>query len=682
MKYFLLLFAALAVDCRILAEPCIDHCVCNSKLLSRLQVISCDKPLVLNSTTFQNIDKNLTNVISFSDVIIDQIQENAFRDFKNLDDVMISGSNIGSIDAKSFNNVERLKFVDCAFEDSPDLFSEQLEELHFGSSRLDQIPNLNNLLKLTFLNLSGNYIKYVEVEAFTELFDLEELHLSNNEIFRLPATVFINNQQLLTLNLDNNPLNHFAINTSESLEILSLRNCRLDKFDKESARKLTSVNELNLSHNNIKNLSSETFAHMTELSVIDLSYNKLTDLDENVFAENGRLIRITLDGNDFNTLPVFYRKNEETFSIYSFSCRYCNLNTLSSNVFENMEDMINLYLSHNNFLNVDNMFDKIKNLKVLDISDNNIAYFSPGAFKNNKNLEVLNIAGNPLMVLNPEVFAGNYLLRDIDVRNASLTKLWSNYNKSVKSLRRLLLGGNNLGTLTSDDFVIMPALEAIELHNNPLIFDNKLCTLFSFLEVEGINPIDASSKKNNAADGAFREDTDGFITIQWKDVHGGMCPEEIPFNSNDDKTKYITNNEDDEDDDNDDDEDDDDYDEDDDYYIDNENDEETSTKFSKENASLAKATYILSVTSAFVLSALIVLTIAVTITLCVLRRNNGFDMQKANLPRLKIPLWNTTQGHKKHSGSVYRPLSEDLSGPKTPKLSRYDFTSTPVVHSA
>lgn len=666
------------------SKTCIDHCTCSFGMLTnRLQVTKCDRPLVLNDATFKYISKTSTNVITLDNLIINQIQVSAFAGFKNLDDVIITNTRIATIDVKAFENVTRLKFSKCAFEDSPDLFSTKLEEVHFGECKLEEIPNLNGLINLTFLNLSGNYIKNIEVEAFAELFDLGELHLSDNNIHKLPPTAFINNQELITLNLDNNPLKHFNINTSDSLEILSLKNCQLETFDEESTKKLTSLNELNLSHNNLTDIFSKALSHMQDLSVIDLSYNKLTKLQDNIFSGNGKLIKVILDGNNFDTLPSFYRQNHESFSTYTFSCKSCNLRILSANVFQNMDGLINLELSHNKLMNVDNVFDKITSLKQLDISYNEISYLSPAAFVHNGNLEILNIAGNPLLVLNPEVFAANHLLRDIDARNATLTKLWSNYNKPVKSLHKLLLSGNFLGTLTNDDFNIMPKLEAIELEDNPLVFDEKLCMLLYFLDLQGITPIDYSKNIYTGADKAFREDIDDFVTIEWKDVHKGKCPEHITESALpeltriDNKTTYKTidkiEKEDYEEDDDDDDSDSDEYD--DEYY-----DEETTTKF--QDTSLARATYILSVTSVFVLSALVVLTIAVTLTLCILRRNNRFDMQRANLPRLKIPLWNTTPGQKKHSGSVYRPLSEDLSGPKTPKLSRYEFNTTPVVHTA
>lgn len=695
MKYFILLLVAQAAVCLIPVEPtsskfCIDNCTCKfGKLPSLLQIINCAKPLVLNAKTFQSINKAVINVVSLENLIINKIQENAFSEFSNLDDVIVLNTKIGSIDAKAFTNVTRLRFQECGFEDSPDLFSEKLEEVHFGSCNLEEIPNLDGLLNLAFLNLTGNYIKNIEVEAFAELFELEELYLSNNEIFKLPATSFINNQDLITLNLDNNPLKYFALNTSDSLETLSLKNCKLDSFDEESTRKLTSLNELILSYNNIKNITTKSLSYMSELSVVDLSYNKLTKLDDNIFSANSKLIKITLDGNNFQTLPDFYLNNDESFSLYTFSCKYCNLKELSASVFENMEGMINLELSHNKFKNVDNLFEKISSLKLLDISHNIIEYLSPQTFVNNRNLETLNIAGNPLVSLNPEVFANNHILREIDARNASLIMLWSNYNKEVQSLRKILLSGNQLHTLTEDDIKVMPKLEAIDLNLNPFSFNTSLCLVLQHLEENNVLPIEYTKNINNGFDKTFGEDIDGFSTMKWRDFHHGVCPDyytpaptkEVPYENTKfvpvpvNKIETLDENED-----NDDDDDSSDYD--DDQYTYDDTEDETSTRMLKDDSSLARATYILSVTSVFVLSALVVLTIAVTITLCVLRRNNRFEMQRANLPRLKIPLWNTMSGQKKHSGSVYRPLSEDLSGPKTPKLSRYEFTTAPVVHTA
>lgn len=698
MRRLYLLLAAVtvasAVSIPLKPKICIDHCKCDpNDVPGRLQIIECDRPLILNETTFRFVNKQTISVISFENVIISQIQESVFKGFTILEDVLILNSKIGSIDAKAFNRIRRLKFAECGFEDSPDLFSEKLEELHFGSCQIEQIPELNGLLSLTFLNLTGNYIKDVGIETFAELFDLAELYLSDNEIFKLPANLFINNLDLNSLYLDNNPLQQFYLNTSENLETLSLSNCHLETFDERSTQRLSSLSELNLSNNKIKTLSGKALAHMEDLVVINLANNQLEQLDDDIFSGNSALNKITLDGNKFKSLPNFFLKSKEVFTTYTLSCNYCGLKTLSSSVFENMPGVMDLQLSHNDFINVDNMFQKTPSLKILDISYNNIGYISPLAFANSYKLENLNIAGNPLINLNPEVFANNNVIREIDARNTSLEMLWSNKNRIIPSLNKLYVSDNKLTSLTTEDFKVMPNLIAIDLNNNPINFSDEFCKLINSMDINQIRPIEKT--QDAGLEGHYIENPKTFNEISfmsWRDFYDNKCPEISTItatesweetddnaindnaidNSNleyeEDDSEYNYDEDEEDDDDNDDDE--------------AETGEALSKSIEEENNNLARASYILSVTSVFILTALVVLTLAVTVTLTILKRNNNFNMHKANLPRLKIPMWHSTPGQKKHSGSVYRPLSEDLSGPKTPKLSRYEFTSTPTVHSA
>lgn len=722
-------------------KTCIDHCKCEqinvpSRDVITLQITGCDGPLILNETTFRSVDKPNINVVSFKNVIINQIQESVFKGFKKLEDVLILNSSIGSIDAKAFNHVKKLKFADCGFEDSPDLFSEKLEELHFGSCKIEEIPKLDDLLSLRFLNLSGNYIKDIGIETFAQLFDLEELHLSNNEIFKLPATLFINNQELNSLYLDNNPLKKFYLNTSEDLETLSLSNCHLETFDEVSTQRLSTLNELNLSNNKIKKLTGKTMSHMNQLSVINLANNQLEYLDDDIFFKNEKLRMITLDGNNFTSLPNFFLESREVFPIFSFSCNHCGLKTLPNTVFKNMPGLPNLQLSHNEFMNVDNTFQTLPSLKILDISHNNIVFIAPFAFANNTNLETLNLAGNPLIALNPEVFVNNRVIRKIDARNCSLEMLWSNKNKAIPSLNTLLLGNNKLRFLTIEDFKVTPNLVSIDLANNLLATSTDFCKIVNWLDEKQIRPIESIPDFDTGLDVHYIENPnsfDGFSFTTWNELYKNKCPATTTTTTTSPELWKLYTNDDifHNDLDNsgvtyDDDEDEDDLDEEDDYSYEEEieADEKALTKDNdddnnvgryamdknedsnndtedvsghvryvidksyndmprdKDGNNLAGASYILSVTSVFILTALVVLTVAVAVTLTILRRNNNFNMHKANLPRLKIPMWHSTPGQKKHSGSVYRPLSEDLSGPKTPKLSRYEFTSTPIVHSS
>ncbi|CAG9760423.1 unnamed protein product [Ceutorhynchus assimilis] len=688
---------------------CIEGCTCKDILLNILNVVGCDGPLTINSTLFSHLDRRIITVISFSNVIISEIKEDAFKRLPNLEDVIIQKAQIGSIDPKTFNNVKKVKFADCGFEDSPNLSSEKLEELHYGNCKLDTIPALDTLFSLNFLNLSGNYIKEIEITSFAELFDLETLILSNNEISKIPANIFVNNEELSSLYLDNNPLKTFYFNTSNKLETLSIKNCFLSTFDERSTRRLTSLSELNLNNNRIKNLSVKDLEFLSQLTIIDLSQNSLKKLDNDIFAGNPKLQKVTLDDNKFESLPNFTLLHDEKFQIYSFSCKNCGLKTIHPNTFKNMPTVISLNLAKNNFTSIQNMFRYITSLRMLDVSYNNIETLAE-AFDNNKNLESLNVAGNSLMTLNPQNFANNKAIKKIDASNCRLYKLWSNNATILSSVRKLFVADNHLVTLSISDFKVVPELHAVDLHGNPLVFNEDLCHVINYLESLFVYPIEYS--KTNA-EGPLHDDIDNFTSSGWSEFHNNKCPE-MSNNIDDHESLEVGDLEDEKDiltslqklDDSKDDEDE--YD-DDDYYdsysdgvpdsyadasskvTEDENDDEDDKIIAAEvidggNLNLARVSYILSITSVFVLTALAVLIMAVIITLCILRSNNNFN--RANLPRLripaefKIPLWNTQQSEKKHSGSVYRPLSEDLSGAQTPKMSRYEFAVTPTVHGS
>lgn len=639
-------------------------------------------------------------MISFSNVIVEQITEDAFEKFPLLEDVLIQNSQIGHVDSKVFDKVKKVKFADCGFEDSPDLKSEKLQELHFGRCKLDEIPPLDNLFSLKFLNLSGNYINNIDIMSFAELFDLETLILSNNEITRIPANVFVNNEELNSLYLDNNPLKYFFLNTSNKLETLSLKNCYLTSFDYKSTSRLDSLNELILSNNKINSLKARDMVYMEKLTVVDLSNNSLTDLDNDLFIGNPNLQKLTLDGNKFSKLPNFTLPDDKNFEIYTLSCKDCGLTAIHKNVFAHMPALIRLNLANNKLNNVADMFDFITSLRMLDISYNNISKLSPVAFQNTTNLETLNIAGNPLLTLNPEAFLPTKAIKKIDASHCRLYKLWSSNTTYLKSLRKFIISDNQLTTLSLENFSITPYLQVVDLHNNPLKFDDNYCRVLRYFDKHGVYHVEYSNPSPNPEE--MLDDIDNFTQSQWLGSQEKKCPEisndidamdyHVENDSYEDvqddfetlKKDVLIN---------------DDYDyhyvedeEDSDSDSDQENDTEdaedessddriTAEIVEDENSSLAKASYILSVTSVFVLTALAVLILAVTFTLFILKRNNNFNMHKANLPRIKILRWESPMGQKKHSGSVYQKLSEELNGPPTPKCSRYEFGATPTVHT-
>lgn len=684
---------------------CIRNCKCENLLPNMLRVLECDGPLTINSTLLGQL-YNKMKVMKFSNLIIDEIKEDAFKRFPLLENVIIENTQIGSIDKQAFDNITKVQFADCGFEDEPVLVSNRMEELHFGNCRLDKIPPLAYFYNLQFLNLSGNYIRNVAVTDFAELFNLQTLHLSNNELSRIIGDVFVNNIELNSLYLDNNPLKLFALNTSNSLETLSLKNCFLSSFSLASSQRLVELNELNLHNNKISNLKAEDLAPMRSLQTLILSNNSLTRLDDNIFSGNPKLQKVVLDGNNFETLPNFTLIEQMNFQIYYFSCKSCGLKYVNYETFAFMPAIVTLDLSYNNLTNIKGTLMYIKSLVILDLSFNNLK-LSIGDFDSNRNLEFISLAGNPLLKLSPELFQFNEVLSKLDVSNCGLVKLWTNPNSTVmlNSLKNLYLANNELVTLSVSDFQKIPKLRIIDLHNNPLVFDEIVCNATNYLKKELVALVE-----NQHSNQLQMIDTiDDFVPNNWDNLLEGHClnfDDDDDDNDDDDDEQEFDSNmqdyinkstfdkgvDDNETDDIDDDEDEDDDEEDeyDDEDYKSEIEEDYRTEYSdnklkvgaveNQNVNLARVSYILSITSVFVLTALSVLIMAVVITLCVLRRNN--NLHRANLPRFKIP---RLQSHfeKKHSGSIYKPLSEEvLPGPETPKVKRYEFpTINPTVHT-
>lgn len=668
---------------------CIDGCKCKEQILPprrTFEVLSCDSSFVLTTNTLKNVPKNVTS-IRLKHVDIRKITQDAFKGFIDLQELNIVDSSIGPIETAAFDLelLHTLTFSKVHFDESPNLKSENLEELIFEDCQLSEVPNLDQVPILSFLNLANNRITNIPESAFSKIINVEEINLTNNSISIIPFNLF-KGTELDTLKLDYNPLKSFNI-YSDSLESLSLAHCNLTVFDKNISKNLTSLSFLDLSGNQIEVLPIDTFEPLKQLETLDLSDNKLVALDDDIFVENSRLDKIVLSNNQLTKLPNFQTK-AKTFQTYHFLCKNCGLKSASG--LENMKGLTTIDLSNNEIRNIEDAFTEIQGLKQLFLSNNKITKIGIKSFGTKSQLETLDLSNNPLLPLGPVAFAlALPHLKILNVSSCGLEKLWYNYNAVLPELTQLYAGHNKLSTIEVKDIKVMPKLKVIDLQENSLSCNDKLHEVVQYFTKKSIYPAETGSTKTHE-EIHFAADSPDF-------GYGQIWPKVLPPNcdfSQDIKANTDTFGDDEDEDsgnynDEDDDlyevDDEDDEDDDDDEYDEADENEEIPVEKSMADPSsfnLAKATYILSITSVFILTAVLVTVVAVVCTLLVLKRNKSFNIRASNLPRLKIPLWYTQPGQKKHSGSVYRPLSEDLYGSRTPIINRYEFKQTPQVHNS
>lgn len=647
----------------------------------KLKITNTSWPLYLDANFLRNagLDKIITFVIENAD--IKKIDKDAFKNLTELTDIKIVNSIIPEIHPDTFVyaiSLGTVNFAGSKLTSFNNVKSETLEELDLSNCSLKKITNVmfDNLSELAYINLSHNRLSVITPSTFSNLVNLEELDLSGNQIEEIPPNMFQNNTQLNTLNLSNNPLKHFHLSAVSEIERLEMRSCKLITIDDSFSKNLDMLVYLDISGNSISTISPATFSLLTDLEHIDLSNNGLKTLDPNIFKYNTELKKVLLDNNNLQILKPFICSVSQ-FETYHFSCNNCHLKTLDEDTFATMPAIVTLRLANNELDNI-SAIKRLNSLIHLDLSNNRIRDLPSDAFTRNTALEVLQLSGNPLTTLDSTVFSSNTVLKNLDISNCGLTQIWRNSNRALFSIQRLSVARNQLKTITQKELNVTPQMTVFDVEGNPFECDQVFCNFIQWVNDQGVmQPSLATKTHEPLIQEASFEPTVSFYV--WANIVNATCGNTEKCNSNYDDYPM------------------------DDYYDDYEDSKETSkidpvadmgktvigeteidiTEFKISESRQFPTGYYSYIWPAlvFVFTAVMVLLIVANILLLVLRRRGTIQMPREGLPQIKIIPWSTGTKLKKHSGSVYQPLSEDRSGPRTPMINRYEqLPNAPAVH--
>ncbi|XP_078145021.1 leucine rich repeat transmembrane neuronal 4 like 1 [Centroberyx gerrardi] len=149
------------------------------------------------------------------------------------------------------------------------------------------------------------------------------------------------------------------------------------------------------------------------------------------------------------------------------SMRYNDLHTLLPYQFAHLNQLLWIYLDHNQISALDSRaFQGVRRLKELILSSNKITSLHNATFHGIPNLRSLDLSYNKLEVLQPGQFHGLRKLQNLHLRSNGLTNIPIRAFLECRSLEFLDLGYNRIKALTRTTFLGLQKLMELHLEHN------------------------------------------------------------------------------------------------------------------------------------------------------------------------------------------------------------------------
>ncbi|KAJ8673297.1 hypothetical protein QAD02_004559 [Eretmocerus hayati] len=285
--------------------------------------------------------------------------------------------------------------------------------------------------ELTHLSLVDTGITHIEINWSEYFPKIEELDVTENYLVsvddflkNLPPTLrslkmrvmgltklrILNLNLLRSLNLDGNDFhsikrsncdeNSLCLENLDSLEYLSLFFCKIHSIAADAFEKMTKLVHLNIIVNEITQISSGTFGHSPSLSHLFINVNPLVDVS--FLGELKNLTSLHMNG------IVDSRAMKSLWSLSSLrmiqvlSLGANDISSIPRRFLDNLQDLRELRLFNNRISSL-SPGSWQKNLKVIDLSKNQITKIEDLHLSEARSLEYLDLRRNKLVSIDPEV---------------------------------------------------------------------------------------------------------------------------------------------------------------------------------------------------------------------------------------------------------------------------------------
>ena len=222
------------------------------------------------------------------------------------------------------------------------------------------------------------------------------------------------------------------------LMLLNLNYNKLRTLTREEMLPFKDIQILRLESSSIGNIESNTFDHMRKLSKLRLNRNKLSSLPDNLFKYNSKLSMLELRGNkliEFNATRLGLR---------NLKLLQASNNGISTFDIQSMHLAQSVILNNNKIPRLEsNIFhNPIRQGIVLSFSNNNISFISGSALQGVKRVSELLLNNNSIKSLPKGMFKG-IMIKRISLHNNQISHLNGAFHGIGNLPVTLILTGNN-----------------------------------------------------------------------------------------------------------------------------------------------------------------------------------------------------------------------------------------------
>ncbi|XP_008821970.2 toll-like receptor 5 [Nannospalax galili] len=368
------------------------------------------------------------------------------------ENLLLSFNYISMVNATSFPFLEQLRLLELGTQFTP---------LTIGQEAFRNLPNLR------ILDLGQNKIKVLHPDAFQGLSHLFELRLFSCGLSDavLSNDYFRNLDSLAHLDLSKNQIHSLCLNSSfQELNSLKSIDFSFNQIFTICNEELQPLQGKTLSFFGLK--STSLFSRVSVdwggcknpfkgiwLETLDLSSNGWTAAITGNFSK-------TIEGSQISSLIL-------TYHIMGSGFGFQNIKDPDQNTFAGLAKSLVAYLdlSHGFIFSLNSLvFEKLKDLRFLNLASNKINKIADNAFNGLDSLQFLNMSCNLLGELYNSNFNGLPSIEYIDLQKNHIGIIQDQTFRLLKKLQTLDLRDNALKTIN-----FIPSIPTVLLGGNKLV---------------------------------------------------------------------------------------------------------------------------------------------------------------------------------------------------------------------